>query len=86
MSVEELTAQIESMRIERDTVVAERDGTIAVLSSQVGERDGVIAILTGQLAERDGVIAELTKKLAEKDGLLSEYKDAFIDQLRRLLK
>lgn len=79
MSVEELTAQLEALRIERDTQVAERDASIVGLVDAVHTYERTTEALRAQ-------VDELTKQLAEKDKMLCEYKDALIEQLRKLLK
>lgn len=75
MSVEELTAQIATLT----TDVQARDASIAGLIDAVHTYESTIEGLKAQ-------VADLTNKLAEKDAAISQYKEALIDQIRKLLK
>jgi hypothetical protein len=86
MSTEELTAQLDALRIERDIQVAERDASIVGLVDAVRTYESTTESLKAQVAGLTAQVDELSKQVADKEKVLEAYKAAVLDQIRALLK
>ena len=86
MSVEELTAQLDAFRVERDVQVSERDASIVALVEALHARDATIEELKVEVAGLSTQVGDLTKQLGEKEVIVAAYREAVVDQVRKLLK
>ena len=86
MSVEELTAQLDALRIERDIQVSERDASIVGLVDAVHTYEATTEALKARVAGLTVEVEELKRQLQEKESFVAVYRDAVIEQFRKLLK
>lgn len=86
MSVEEVTAQLDALRIERDIQVSERDASIVGLVDAVHTYEATTEALKAQVASLTAEVEELKRQLQEKESFVAVYRDAVIEQFRKLLK
>lgn len=86
--IDEMQAEIDSLKKEKEVSVAELDKIIAYKDNIIAERDNVIAERDNVIAERDNVIADKANIIAERDNVIAERNElkALVESLQNQLE